>query len=204
MIETVVSDLGNVLLRFDNNVFFRALTSHTELPVEDIRAVTHENLDLLTLFEKGAVSPIDFYRNAKDLLSLTAGYEEFFRAYCDGVFSLVPEVRDLYRRLKPRYRLVLLSNTDVIRWTHVKTKFPEILLFDDYILSFDVGAMKPEPEIYLEAVRAGGARPEQTLFIDDMQANVEGAERMGMKGLWLRPGDDLTRQLSGFEIIFPS
>jgi HAD superfamily hydrolase (TIGR01509 family) len=204
MIEAVVSDLGNVLLRFDNNVFFRALTPYSGRSAEEIRAVIHENLDLLILFEKGAVSPLDFYRNARDLLSLTAGYEEFFKAYCENVFSLDPEIRDVFRRLKSRYRLVLLSNTDVIRWTYVKTRFPEILLFDDYILSFDVGAIKPEPEIYLEAIRAGGTAPGRTLFIDDMQTNVEGAERMGLLGVWHRPDEDLASRLRGMGILFDS
>ena len=113
---------------------------------------------MLILFEKGAVSPLDFYKNAKDLLELTAGYEEFYALYSD-IFVLDPAVLDLYRRLKPKRRMILLSNTDVIRWTFIKRRFPEILFFDDYVLSFDVGAMKPEPEIYLEAIRAGGAKP---------------------------------------------
>ncbi len=201
MIEAVVSDLGNVLLRFDNNVFYRALVPFTRRPVDEIRAVTHENLDLLMLFEKGAVTPLEFYRNVRDILGLAADYEQFFRAYCQGVFSLVPEVGDLYRRLKPRYRMILLSNVDIIRWSHVKSSFPEILLFDDFVLSFDVGAMKPEPEIYLEAIRAAGVRPEQTLFIDDMRANVEGAERMGMNGLWHGPDSDLAANLGRFGLL---
>jgi len=202
MIEAIVSDLGNVLLQFDNNVFFRALARYTDRSIEDIRAITHENIDLLALFEKGAVTPLDFYRNSRDLLGLKASYEEYFKAYCEGVFTLVPAVRDVFRRLKPRYRLVLLSNTDIIRWTHVKSAFPEILIFDNYVLSFDVEARKPDPEIYLEAIRAGGAPPERTLFIDDMRANVEGAERMGMRGLLHDPDADLAAKLRQFDLIF--
>jgi len=202
VIETIVSDLGNVLLRFDNTVFFRALAPLTHRSIEEIRAVIHENLDLLTLFEKGAVSPLDFYRNAKDLLDLETGYERFFAAYCEGVFTPVPDVLDLFRRLKLRYRTVLLSNTDVIRWTHIKTKFPEVLMFDAYILSFDVGAMKPEIEIYLEAIRAAKAAPERTVFIDDMPANVAGAERAGMNGVVCETGADLERKLRAIGVLF--
>jgi glucose-1-phosphatase len=194
MIETVISDLGNVLLKFDNAIFFRALTRFTDRSVEEIRAVTHDNLDLLTLFDKGVISPFDFYKNAKDLLAISAGYEEFFAAYSD-IFILDPSVRDLYLRLKKKRRMILLSNTDVVRWTFVKTRFPEILFFDDYVLSFDVGALKPQPEIFLEAIRAGGAKPERTVFIDDMPENVAGAVRMGMKGVVYSPGLDLEAEL---------
>jgi FMN phosphatase YigB (HAD superfamily) len=194
VIETIISDLGNVLLKFDNTIFFRALTRYTGRSAEEIRAVTHDNLDLLVLFEKGVVSPFDFYKNAKELLEITAGYEEFYAAYCD-VFSLVPSVQDLYLRLKTKTRMILLSNTDIVRWTFIKSKFPEILFFDDYVLSFDVGAMKPQPEIFLEAIRSGGAKPERTVFIDDMPENVAGAERMGMKGIVFGAGTDLAAEL---------
>ena len=202
MIETIVSDLGNVLLRFDNSVFYRAISRFAGRPAADIEATVGRNLDLLILFEKGVISPFDFYRNARDLLEITTGYEEFFAAYCEGVFTPVPFVFDLFRRLKPRYRMVLLSNNDIIRWTHIKTKFPEILLFDDYVLSFDVGAMKPQLDIYLEALRAGGAAPERTVFIDDMPANVAGAERAGMKGILCESGADLEPKLRALGMSF--
>lgn len=200
MIETIISDLGNVLLRFDNTVFFRALSAYTARSEEEIRTVTHENLDLLTLFEKGAVSPLDFYRNAKDLLEISAGYEQFFAAYCNGVFTLAPAVLDLCRRLKARHRMVLLSNTDVIRWTYVKAAFRDIFLFDEYVLSFDVGAVKPQPEIFREALRAGGAAAERTVFIDDLPANVEAATRLGMNGILFKDAGDLTARLKGLGV----
>ena len=199
MIETIVSDLGNVLLKFDNRIFFQAMTRFSSRSVEEIRAVTHDHIDLLTLFEKGDISPFDFFKNAKDLLDVTASYEDFYSAYSD-VFAVAPSVLDLFQRLKPRYRMILLSNTDVVRWTFIKSKFPEILFFDGYVLSFDVGAMKPQPEIYLEAIREGGAKPERTLFIDDMPENVAGAERMGMKGIVLNEGVDLAAELRKFGV----
>ena len=202
MIETIVSDLGNVLLRFDNSVFYRAVSRFSGRPAADIEAVIGRNLDLLILFEKGVVSPFEFYRNALDILEITAGYEEFFAAYCEGVFTTVPSVLDLFRGLKPRYRMILLSNTDIIRWTHVKTKFPEILIFDDYVLSFDVGARKPQLEIYFEAIRAGRAAPERTVFIDDLPANVAGAEGAGMKGILCESGADLEPKLRALGLSF--
>ncbi|MHB8055293.1 MAG: HAD-IA family hydrolase, partial [Candidatus Aminicenantales bacterium] len=76
-----------------------------------------------------------------------------------------------------------------------KAKFPEILLFDEYVLSFDVGAAKPQPEIYYEALRAGGAAPGRTVFIDDLPANVDAAARLGIKGILFEESDDLSARL---------
>jgi FMN phosphatase YigB (HAD superfamily) len=194
MIETIVSDLGNVLLRFDNTVFFRKLAPYTRHSLAEIRQVTHDNLDLAVLFEKGAISSLDFFTNVRELLELSAGFEEFYALYCD-IFTLNLPVLDLYRRLRPGYKMALLSSTDVMRWTFVKRRFPEILFFDAYVLSFDQGAMKPDPSVYREVLHLTAGRPETTVFIDDLKENVEGAERMGWRGLVYGPQTDLEAEL---------
>jgi HAD superfamily hydrolase (TIGR01509 family) len=195
MIDTVVSDLGNVLLHFDNGVFFRKMMSYTARSFEEIRKVTHDNTDLLTLFERGRISPLDFHRNARELLVATVSYEEFFAIYNDVFFPNPPAI-DLLKRLKPGRRMALLSNTDVCRWTFIKSRFPEILFFDGYALSFDVGVMKPDPLIYREALESVGARPENAVFIDDLAENVEGAERLGMRGIHFTERTDLAAELA--------
>jgi FMN phosphatase YigB (HAD superfamily) len=195
MIGTIVSDLGNVLLRFDNTIFFRKLAPFTSHSPEEIRQVTHDNLDLALLFEKGAISPLDFFNNVKDLLDLTAGYEEFYAHYVD-IFTLNPPVLELYRRLRPFYKMALLSSTDIMRWTFIKRRFPEILIFDAYGLSFDQGAMKPDPSVFLEVLNLTGSLPEEAVFIDDLRENVEGAERMGLRGIVFGPQTDLAAELA--------
>jgi putative hydrolase of the HAD superfamily len=199
MIDTIISDLGNVLLRFDNTIFFRKLAPYTAHSPEEIRRVTHDNLDLAVLFEKGAVSPLDFYRNVRELLDLTAGYEEFFALYVD-IFSLNPPVLELYHRLRPFYKMALLSSTDVMRWTFIKRRFPEILIFDAYVLSFDQGAMKPDPAVFREVLGLTETRPEAAVFIDDLRDNIEGAARMGLNALVYGPQIDLETELAGLGV----
>jgi putative hydrolase of the HAD superfamily len=194
MIEAIISDLGNVLLPFDNSIFLEKMTGYTSRTIAEIRKVVHDNLDLNTLFEKNAVSPEDFYKNAVDLLEAEISYEDFFRIYCD-IFRLNDAVLALYKRLKPRYKMVLLSNTDVCRWTFIKSRFPEVLIFDGYVLSFDLGFMKPEFEVFREALRLAGSRPERTLFVDDAPENVDGAARLGIQGLVYRRDADFETEL---------
>jgi putative hydrolase of the HAD superfamily len=200
MIDTVVSDLGNVLLFFDNTIFFRKMMRYTARPLEEILKVTHDNADLLTLFERGRISPFDFHMNARDLLDATASYEEFFAVYNDVFFPNPPAI-DLLRRLKPGRRMALLSNTDVCRWTFIKSRFPEILFFDGYSLSFDVGIMKPDPLIYREALGSVGSRPDNAVFIDDLAENVEGARRLGMQGIHFTPRTDLAAELAALGVV---
>jgi len=200
MIDTVISDLGNVLLFFDNTIFFKKMTGYTTRPLEEIRKVTHDNADLLTLFERGRISPLDFHKNARDLLDATASYEEFFAIYNDVFFPNPPAI-DILRRLKPGRRMALLSNTDVCRWTFIKSRFPEILFFDGYALSFDVGVMKPDPVIYREALESVGTRAENAVFIDDLAENVDGAKRLGMQGIHFTARTDLAAELAAFGVV---
>jgi epoxide hydrolase-like predicted phosphatase len=62
---------------------------------------------------------------------------------------------------------------------------PEIVdgLLDAVVISGEVGLRKPEPEIYLLAAEKIGVRPPACVFVDDFRVNVEGAERVGMKGI---------------------
>jgi len=200
MIDTVVSDLGNVLLFFDNTVFFRRLAAYTARPVEEIRRVTHENLELLARFECGRLSPREFYDQARGLLDARATFDEFYAAY-DDVFFPNPPAIDALRRLKRGRRLALLSNTDVRRWTFIKGRFPEILFFDAYALSFEAGVMKPDPAIYRRALDALGAAPERAVFVDDLAANVDAAKRLGMAAIHFVPGTDLAAALADFGLV---
>jgi len=194
MIETLISDLGNVLLRFDNGIFFEKMTRFTSRSADEVRKVVHDNLDLNVLFERNAISPEDFHRNAVDLLEAEIGYEDFYAIYCD-IFSLNADVLAVYGRLAPGLRKILLSNTDIMRWTFIKSRFPEILFFDGYVLSFDQGFMKPQPEVYREALRLAGSLPERALLVDDLPENVNHAFRLGIQGLVYRPGLDLESEL---------
>ena len=194
MIDTILSDLGKVLLDFDNGVFFRRLAERTGTPVGRIRQAALEHTDLAVLFDRGALSPADFWKNAGELLGVHVAYEDFFADYAD-IFAPRPGVLDLFRRLRPKYRMGLLSNTDVIRWSFIKRRFPEILMFDAYALSFDLGHIKPDAAVFRLALELLEAEPARVVFIDDLEANVEAALRLGLAGIVCRPQTDLEAEL---------
>ncbi len=182
MIDAVLFDLGQVVVRFDNRLFFERIAGFTDRSAAEIRAAVHENEELLCRFDTGRIPPEEFYARAAEALDLDLGFGDFFDAYND-VFTLIEPTIDLARRLKPGRKLLLVSNTDVMRYSHIESSFPELGIFDDAVLSFRVGRMKPDPEIYLEALRRAGTTAERALFIDDLPENVAGAERLGIAGV---------------------
>ncbi|MEW5901901.1 MAG: HAD family phosphatase [Acidobacteriota bacterium] len=201
MIRAVISDLGRVVLWFDNRIFYEKITACCSKSVEEIRRIVHRSAEFIELFDMGKLSPREFYGRASSLLGARIGYDDFFAAYTN-VFCLNQPVLDLLKRLKGKYRLVLLSNTDPVRFGFVKKNFPEILFFDDYVLSYEVGAMKPDAKIYQEAMKKAGAPASECVFIDDMEENVAGASVLGLKAILYKPETDLEKELRSHGISF--
>ena len=194
MISTIISDLGKVVLWFDNNVFYRKMTVFSSKSVDEMRAAVHGSFEFIELFDEGALTPHQFYERAVALLGARLSYDEFVSAYID-VFSRNQPAIDLFKRLKGRYQLILLSNTDPLRFGFVRERFPDIFFFDEYILSYEVKALKPGPEIYKEALRRAAAPPSACVFIDDMEENIAGAAALGIRTIHYSPNTDLEKSL---------
>ena len=192
MISTIISDLGKVVLWFDNTIFYRKIMPYCSKSIEEIRQIVHRSLEFIELFDQGALTPHEFYERAIALLSARIDYDEFVPAYVD-VFTRNQPVIDLYKRLKGRYKLILLSNTDPLRFGFVRRHFPDILFFDDYVLSYEVKALKPSPEIYKEALRRAAAPTASCVFVDDLEENIAGAAALGLKAILYSPDTDLAQ-----------
>jgi len=202
MIRTVVSDLGRVVLWFDNNIFLRKLAECAGKPFADVKAVIHGDLELFRRFDGGAVTPYAFFERVTGLVGADISYEAFFEMYND-IFSLNAPVVDVLASVKAAgYKALLLSNTDPERFGFVRTRFPEILFFDHYVLSYELKLLKPDPAIYLAAARLAGTQPQECVFIDDMEENVKGAVAAGLAGIHYRPETDLAAELQKLGLAF--
>lgn len=190
----MISDLGKVILWFDNSIFYRKMTAWCPLSVAEIRGIVHNSPEFFELFDLGALTPREFYERAVAKLGAEVGYDEFMAAYAD-VFSINPPVLGIIRRLKKRYKLVMVSNVDAVRYGFIRQRFPELTIFDDYVLSYEVGVMKPGPAIYRAALAKAGAPPAECVFIDDMEENVDGAKALGIPSILYRPETDLASEL---------
>lgn len=194
MIKTLMFDLGNVLVPFDFKRCYAALEPLCDFPAEEIpRRV--RNTDLVVEFESGRVSPDEFFRRITELLGLRTTYDQF-REIWNSVFlpcTLIPE--DDIRALRERYRILLLSNTNALHFAMLRETYPILAHFDSFVLSHEVGAMKPLPRIYHEALARAGCRPEECFYTDDIADYIEGARREGIDAVQFRGYDNLKVEL---------
>ncbi len=113
-------------------------------------------------------------------------------------WTIIQENVDLIRALRPPYRIGILSNTDVSLEERIRDGLGILDLFDNVISSAVVGLAKPDHRIYRLAAERLRLAPEECVFIDDAERNVEAAREVGMAGVHFRVhrGDDLAAQLA--------
>jgi putative hydrolase of the HAD superfamily len=129
-----------------------------------------------------------------------------FEDFCDiwgAIFipgTLISE--EFLVALKQRYRLLLLSNTNAIHFKMVEQSYPILRHFHHQVLSFRVGAMKPSPAIYEEALRHADAAPEECFFTDDIPAYVEGARAAGIDAVQFESQSQIERELRARGVVW--
>lgn len=151
--------------------------------------------DLITRFESGQIEPEKFAEQLSGILGLKIDYDEFCAVW-SSIFlphTLVSE--ELLDRVKRHHRLLLLSNTNAIHFEMLRRTYPILGRFDGLVLSYEVGAMKPSPRIYREAVARAGCRPEECFFTDDVLAYVEGARKEGIDAVQFESREQIEREL---------
>ena len=90
---------------------------------------------------------------------------------------------DLIRRLRPAYKTAVLSNADSTLKHALRESHGIADLFDDIVVSADVGMAKPDAQIYGLSAQRLGLAMDECVFIDDMPANVDAARAAGMHGV---------------------
>jgi putative hydrolase of the HAD superfamily len=200
-IEAVLFDFGGVLTTpvWDSFSAFCRAEGLDPDAIKDLFRSDPEALALLRRLEIGDISERDFERRFGERLGLE-NRERLIDSMFEGMKPLdtmVTAVRDL--RLGG-VRTGLLSNS----WStdHYDR---ELLgeLFDDVVISAEVGLHKPQPEIYRLAAERIGSAPEACVFVDDLRENCEGAEAVGMTAVRHRePGETIVRlsELTGVEL----
>lgn len=179
MIKTIIFDLGGVIVPFDFKRGYAKMEPLCSYAAAEI-PVRLRSSDVVTRFECGQIDPRSFVRELSAILELNTTYEGFCEIWMSIFFpdTLIPE--SLIEHLGERYRLLLLSNTNHIHFEMLRDAYPLLRHFDEYVLSYQVGALKPSARIYREAIARANCRPDECFFTDDMAAYTDAARRHGI------------------------
>ena len=181
MIKNILFDMGNVLIRFDRKVFLDRLDISPEdrqlLMREVFLSVEWVRMDRGTLEEPEAEAII--CRRLPERLH--PAVHQLVSCWDEPMLP-VPGMARLVEELKAGgYGIYLLSNAS-IRQHQYWPKIPGWQFFDGKVISADEKVMKPHPDYYRIALERFGLRPEECFFVDDVPANIEGAQFCGISG----------------------
>ena len=176
-ITTIIFDLGQVIVTFDHMDLCRRASAHSPHAPGEIYSRMFES-GLVQRFESGLLDAGAFYREASRLLDLTVSCEQFKTLWMT-IFTLNAETAAIIERLQG-YRLLLLSNTNCWHFAYCLETYPVLRRFDAWILSYEVGACKPDRAIFQAALDRSAARPQQCVFIDDIEQYTQAARGLGI------------------------
>jgi len=200
-IEAFVFDFGNVICKFDKNIFLEKLTLHCDKTVAQLNKLIFCDTDICIKFECGQISGEDYYKEIVEMCGLSIEQSEFFEAHTN-IFTNITETFALIKRLKSKYKLGLLSNTCVWDFERGIKSVEVFSLFDAVTLSFEVGVMKPNKKIYDDMLNKIKLQPQNCVYIDDIKEFTDAGNSLGFNAINYQGAEKLLKELQEMNIQF--
>ena len=192
-IRNIVFDFGGVIIDIDPYAIVNQMNKMGFSVVDKMKEPAF--LESVKRFEKGIIKASTFREEVKNYLNISIS-DAFFDEMWNSMLYDIPERRiNLVKQLKQNYHVYLLSNTNEIHYDmfvrdlQLRYGYREFdNLFDKAFFSFALHLAKPDPDIYRFVLDSYDMLPEQTLFIDDTDENIESARSLGIHTLKVEMG----------------
>jgi len=192
-IKNIIFDLGGVLLNID---YKKTEKAFIDLGVANFAELYSQQKasPLFEQLETGTITNQEFYKALNSVAKMDKGDTEMENAWCAMLGHFDKEVLMWLEEIGFRYKTYLFSNTNRIHHAAFQRLFKQQIgrdNFDEYFVkawySHELGWRKPYPEAYMKLLAIEQLNPEETLFIDDSEVNIIGAQQAGLHTIWLKP-----------------
>ncbi|HEX2060815.1 MAG TPA: HAD family phosphatase [Thermoanaerobaculia bacterium] len=188
-------DLGNTLIKL---AYERVL----ENICRDAPVTRDELIEILEApggyrdMERGAVTFWEFYEFLCDKSGYRGSIRDFHGVWSDFFDGTIPGVEELLERIRAKYRVAFLSNSNEVHAELIPKTFATLFRKDDrFVFSHRFKVAKPDPEIFRRALEVIGALPQHVVFIDDLIENVVAARSIGITAFQFIDTPTLEREL---------
>ena len=182
MIKNIIFDVGKVLVEYDPDGMMKKL-GFDEETLQTVNQAVFQN-ELWNESDRGVLSPEELL---EAFIDNNPVYEKEIRQVIDAVgdtISLMPYAVEWVKGLKERgYHLYILSNYAEYTYEKTSHKMEFLPYMDGVVFSYRCKLIKPEKEIYEYICKTYELKPEESVFLDDREDNVEAARNMGMHGI---------------------
>lgn len=195
-IKSVIFDLGGVLYTLDLEVMWSGFHEKCGKDIVHIQNAIHEAG--LYSYECGKLSSEQYFMNLTGRLECTMSFPEFRHLWNSPLIKR-EDMFSFAASLKQYAEVFILSNTNEINAEVLDADLRS--LTPNVLYSFQVGCMKPEPRIYTKALKRWDIRPEESIFIDDVWQNCQGARQAGIAVHHFSDFSTLISELHGIGVI---
>ena len=189
-IQAIIFDFGSVLVQMGDDAPRRALAEQLGVPLKELYRLIFDS-ETATRAMVGELTIEQHWQVVGGVLGVPPDKLPAVKAQFWAADQVNHELLDYIRTLRPRYKVGLLSNA----WNDLRQVMRESFgfdgLFDDLVISAEVGLAKPDPRIFHLAVQRLGVQPSEAIFVDDVLANVEAARGIGLQAIHYRNNPQL-------------
>ncbi|MBQ6727259.1 MAG: HAD-IA family hydrolase [Bacteroidales bacterium] len=197
MIKNIIFDLCGPIITLDLELMNRRFRDYGVTAVEKPYQKMREE-GLTKIYEQGLISTGDFCSEVRRILQCDLTDEEIFDCWNTVVADFPPQHAETLAKLSTRYRLFLLSNSDVVNAEYfidyIDQRAGEGFMkntFSGVFFSCDLRLRKPDPKIFLSLAQKTEIDLAETLFVDDCQKHTQSAASLGINVIWLKPEWDI-------------
>jgi putative hydrolase of the HAD superfamily len=191
MIKNIIFDLGNVVLSIDTKLSEKEFAAYGLTDFKNLYTLASQ-AEIFDRLEIGKISPEEFYEEFRQIIGADMSDEIIEKCWNALILDYRPEVIELLKKLKIKYRTFLLSNTNKIHYDY----YTEILkhnfrvnglqaLMEKAYFSHEIGMKKPDEKVFNFVLSDADILPGETLFIDDNKDNIMTAQKLGIQTIWL-------------------
>lgn len=187
-IKNIIFDLGGVILDLSVDHTLQSFSDLSGLKKNEVEKIFHSTREFL-LYEKGAITDAEFRDVVRQVYKINAPDSALDNSWNAMLRGMPPDKLALLDKLKTKYNVLLLSNTNNIHLTYINNiMMPAVSrdrALDDYFhrayYSHLMSMRKPDAEIFERVLNENNLKASQTLFLDDNASNVAGAVSVGIQ-----------------------
>jgi len=199
MIKALIFDFGNVICKFDNNIFIKKISKYTNKSIPELNKLIYQKTSLPKQYETGLITSHEFFKKIKKLCTLKITRSEFIKAYTN-IFTPIKTTFDLIKKLKLNYKLSLLSDTSKWDFNYGIKPVKIFKLFDTVSLSFKVKQMKPGKKLFFDALNKLDLEPKECIYIDDIKKYAKVANLIGINPIHYTSHKKLINSLKKLDV----
>jgi len=188
-------DLGNTIIKLAYERVLEKLRRESSVSRDELVGLL-EHAGGYRDMERGLVTFWEFYEFLCDRAGYRGSIREFHDIWGDFFDGPLPGMEEVLDRVRKRYRVAFLSNSNEIHAEVIPRRFAALFRKDDrFIWSHRFRCAKPDQEMFRRALEVIGALPHHTVFVDDLVENVIAARSLGIKAFQFHDALSLTAEL---------